>query len=84
MKNNGLSITALAMVILSIVAILVTIAFSEGIRKVDWTDLESIALACFGFAILGCVLGWCAFKRPLGKIAAILGTIVVAAFFLSF
>lgn len=80
MKNNGLSITAFAVVIVSIVATLATIAFSEGIRKVDWMDLESTALACFGLVILGCVLGWCAFKRPLGKTCAILGTVVVAGF----
>ncbi len=80
MKNNGLSITAFAVVIFSIVATLATIAFSEGIRNVDWMDLESTAMACFGLAILGCVLGWCAFKRPLGKLSAVLGTVVVAGF----
>ena len=80
MKNNGLSITAFVVVIFAIVATLATIAFSEGIRKVDWMDLESTAFACFGLAILGCVLGWCAFKRPLGKLSAILGIVVVAGF----
>jgi len=80
MKNNGLSITAFAIVIFAIIATLAMIAFSEGIRKVEWMDLESTAMACFGLAILGCVLGWCAFKRPLGKPAAIIGTLVVAGF----
>jgi hypothetical protein len=61
MKNNGLSITAFAVVIFAIVATLAMIAFSEGIRKVDWMDLESTAWACFGLSILGCILGWCAF-----------------------
>jgi len=80
MKNNGLRITAFAAVIFAIVATLAMIVFSEGIRKVDWMDLESTAWACFGLSILGCVLGWCAFKRPLGKLSAILGTIVVVGF----
>ena len=81
MKNNTLSITAFVIVILAVVATLAMIAFSEGIRKAEWMDLESTAKACFGLAILGCVLGWCAFKRPLGKTSAVLGTIVVAGFF---
>ena len=82
MKNNVLSVTAFAVVICATVASLAMIAFSAGIRKADWIDLESTAWACFGLAILGCVLGWWAFKRPLGKVSAILGTIVVAAFVL--
>ena len=81
MKNNTLSITAFMVVILAIVATLAMVAFARGIRKVEWMDLESTAWACFGLAILGCVLGWCAFKRPLGKTSAILGTMVVAGFF---
>ncbi|MFH1024996.1 MAG: hypothetical protein V1809_16570 [Planctomycetota bacterium] len=84
MKNNGLGITAFAIVILAVIATLAMIAFSDGIRKVGWMDLESMALACFGLSILGCVLGWCAFRYPLGKISAILGTIVVAGFLLFF
>jgi hypothetical protein len=80
MTNNGLSITAFVIVMVAIVATLATIAFSEGIRTVDWMDLESTAWACFGLAILGCVHGWCAFKRPMGRLSAILGTIVVAGF----
>ena len=82
MKNNLLSITAFIVVILAIVATLAMIAFSEGIRKVEWMDLESTALACFVLSILGSVAGWCTFKRPLGKISAILGTIVFAGFLL--
>ncbi|MHC4285961.1 MAG: hypothetical protein ACYSWZ_23760 [Planctomycetota bacterium] len=82
MKNNLLSITAFIVVILAIVATLAMIAFSEGIRKVEWMDLESTALACFVLWILGSVGGWCTFKRPLGKISAILGTVVVAGFLL--
>jgi hypothetical protein len=81
MKNNTLSVTAFVIVILAVVATLTMIVFSQGIRKVEWMDLESTAWACFGLAILGSVLGWCAFKRPLGKISAILGTLVVAGFF---
>ena len=80
MKSNVLSVTAFAVVISAIVASLAMIAFSAGIRKADWMDLEFAAWACFGLAILGCVLGWCAFKRPLGKVSALLGTIVVAGF----
>jgi len=79
-KDNVLSITAFVIVVVAIVATLAMIAFSEGIRKVDWMDLEATARACFGLSILGCVLGWCGFKRPLGKAAAIIGTIVVVGF----
>ena len=84
MKNNVLSITAFAVVVFSIIATLAMIAFSEGIRRVEWMDLESTAWACFGLAVLGCVLGWCAFNRPLGRLSAILGTILVAALFYQF
>jgi hypothetical protein len=80
MENNTLSRSAFVVVLTSIIATLAMIAFADGIRKVDWMDLESTALACFGLAILGCVLGWCSFKRPLGRISAILGTVVVAGF----
>lgn len=79
-KNSGLSITAFSITILSIVAILAVIAFSEGIRKVDWMDLESTAFACFGLTILGTILGWCSFQRPLGRISAILGTIAICGY----
>jgi len=78
MKDNGLSITAFAIVIFAIVVTLAMIAFSEGIRNVDWMDLEATAAACLGLMTLGAILGWCAFKRPLGKVSAILGAVVVA------
>lgn len=80
MKNNVLSLTAFVIVIFAIVATLAMIAFSEAIINVDWMNLESAAWACFGLSILGCILGWCSFKRPLGKIAAILGTLMVAGY----
>ena len=80
MKDNILSITAFFVVVLAVLATLATIAFSEGIRRADWMDLEAAAWACFGLAVLGCALGWCSFKRPLGKVSAILGTVVVAGF----
>jgi hypothetical protein len=80
MKNNVLSVTAFFIVILAILATLATITFSEAIRKSDWMNLETTAWACFALSILGCALGWCAFKRPLGKVSAILGSLVVVGF----
>ena len=77
MKDDCLSYTAFAIVIGSVVSALATIAFSEGIERSEWMDLASVSLACFGLLIVGCVLGWCAFNRSLGKIAAILGSLVV-------
>jgi len=41
MKNNALSKTAFAMVLIAIVSTLAMIAFSEGIRDVEWMNLES-------------------------------------------
>jgi uncharacterized membrane protein len=80
MKNSGLSITAFAIVIFAIVATLAMIAFSDGIRRIEWMSLEGTAWACFGMSFLGCLLGWCSFRRPLGKLSAIIGTFAVAGF----
>jgi VIT1/CCC1 family predicted Fe2+/Mn2+ transporter len=80
MKNDVLSVTAFAVVILAILATLAMIACSNGIERAAWINPEGAAWACFGLAILGSILGWCSFKRPLGKVSAILGTLVVAGF----
>ena len=80
MKNSGLSITAFTLILASIVALLAVITFSEGIRRIEWMSLEGAAWACFGLAILGCILGWCSFRSSLGKVSAILGTVLVIGF----
>jgi hypothetical protein len=82
MKNSGLSITAFTIVIFATITTLAMIAFSDGIRRIQWMSLEGTAWACFGMMILGCILGWCSFRRPLGKLSAIIGTIAVAGFFI--
>lgn len=80
MKDNALSITAFAILIISILSTIVLISFSDGIRKVEWLNIESLALGCFALSILGCLLGWVSFKMQLGKVSALLGTVVVAGF----
>ena len=78
MKDNTLSRSSFAVVLTAIIVSLATIAFADGLRKVEWINLESIGMACVGMLILGCLLGWCSFSRPLGKVSAILGTLAVA------
>lgn len=80
MKNNALSITAFSILILSILSTISLIAFSDGIRKVETLDIESLTYGCFALSILGCILGWTSFKMQLGKVSALLGTVVVAGF----
>jgi apolipoprotein N-acyltransferase len=81
MKDKALSITAFATVIASLVGFMAVLAFSDGIEKADWIDAEDASMACFGLTILGTVLAWCSFKQRLGKIAAILGSVVIPAVF---
>ena len=78
MKDNTLSRTSFAVVLTAIIVMLAILAFADGIRKVEWMNLELMGSSCFGLIILGCILGWCSFSRPSGKISAILGTVVVA------
>jgi hypothetical protein len=77
MKDNTLSRTAFVVVLTAIILMLAILAFADGIRKVEWMNLELMGSSCFGLVILGCILGWCSFSRPLGKASAILGTVVV-------
>ena len=84
MKTSGLSVTAFAILMFALIATLAMCAFSDGIKRVAWLNLESMAMACLGLLILGSILGWCAFQCALGKVSAILGTLVVAGFLVQF
>lgn len=84
MKSSVLSVSAIVLVVLAILAQVVRNGLLEEYardRTVTWMNLEAMALACFALALLGCVLGWCAFERRLGKLSAILGTVLAAGFF---
>ena len=76
MQNDSLSYTAYSLVISAFWSIVAMLYLFE-VFEVFGEFQRIIVMACFGLSVLGCVLGFCAFDRPLGKDAAIIGSLLV-------
>ena len=78
MKSNAVGIAGVVLVLLGLAATVCVFAFQDQIRKLDWIDREAAALGSMAICLVGCVLGWVTFRNPAGRVAAILGTLLVA------
>ena len=78
MKSNVIGITGMVLVLLGLIATACIYAFLPGIDKLDWLDAEAAAGGSMVICLLGCVLGWIAFKTSAGRVAAIVGTLLIA------
>jgi len=77
MNNSAASISALVLVLLGLVATVCVFAFASGIREVDWLDREAAATGVMAICLVGSVLGWIAVKTSAGRVAAVLGTLLM-------
>lgn len=84
MRNQALAVVALVVVLLGLLATISLFAFEDGIRKIDWINMEAAALGSGLICLVGCVLGWASFKAGAGKAAAILGSLLVIFFVYQF
>ena len=80
MKNQAIGVSALVLVLLGLVATVCLFAFEEGIRRLEWIDLEMAALGTAIICVVGCALGWVSVKIGAGRAAAILGSLLVLFF----
>jgi len=80
MKNQAIAISGLVLVVLGIVATVCLFAFEDGIRRLDWVNIEAAALGTGVICLVGGILGWLSVKTSTGKVAAILGSLLVLFF----
>ena len=57
MRNTAVGISGLVLVLLGLVATVCLFAFEQGLRKLDWIDLEAATLGSAVICLTGCVLG---------------------------
>ena len=75
MKSKSVAITALVLAVIGLLATVAVFAFQTAINKLG--SGEAAAFGSLAVCLVGCVLGWINFKSPEGKVAAILGTLLV-------
>ncbi len=78
MNSKLISVSAFVLVLLGLIATLCVFAFQDGIREIKWIDAEAAALGSMIICLVGAVLGWVSCKTSTGKVAGILGTLIVA------
>ena len=74
MNNKFVGASGLVLVLLGLIAIVCVFA----LQGVDWIDAEAAALGAMVLCVVGCVLGWVSFRTSTGKVAAVLGTLLLA------
>jgi hypothetical membrane protein len=79
MQLSTKSKTAFSSVVIASIAMLALIGVSEKFQ-ITGTLLEIAAWICFGLGISGCILGWCTLSVPLGRFAAMIGTLFIVGF----
>ena len=80
MNNKVVAVSGLVLVLLGLIAIACVSALQDGIQKLDWIDAEAAALGSMVICAVGCLLGWVSFRTSTGKVAAVLGTLLLALF----
>ena len=81
MDNKIVSIAGFILVLIGLVATVCVFAFEDGIRRLGWIDLEVAALGSMVLCVVGAIFGWLSVRTLLGKIAGILGTMLVIFYF---
>jgi|GEM_PF-6103506 len=80
MKNKLFGVLGLVMVLFALLATVTMFAFIDGIQKADWIDAEAAVLGAAIICLVGAVLGWVSFRTSAGKLAGILGTMLIALY----
>lgn len=81
-KNNAVGTSGFVFAILNLVCFAVAAFLAFGPFKVDERWAQSLCIIGGALGVLACILGWCSFKTPRGKVAAILGSIFIGLAFL--
>lgn len=78
MNNKFVGASGLVLVLLGLITIVCVFALQDGIQNLDWIDAEAAALGSMVICVVGCILGWVSFRTSTGKVAAVLGTLLLA------
>ena len=76
---KGFPRTSLSLLIAGCLGFVVLFVFESAIRRYDILDRESAAWACFAAIALGSLVGFCSWRTHRGKLAALLGLVIVLA-----
>jgi len=79
MEQKAISITAIVLTVLALVATICVFAFHRPLENLD-VEMEALALGTVAFAVLGLVCGLLSLKTVMGKVAAVLGLLLVLLF----
>lgn len=82
-KNNAVGTTGFVFALLFLVCFAVAAFLAFGPFKVDRHWIDPLCIIGGVLGLLSCILGWCSFKTPRGKVAAIIGTIFVSLAFIN-
>ncbi|MCE5278187.1 MAG: hypothetical protein ABFD92_04430 [Planctomycetaceae bacterium] len=77
------SIFAMVLILLGLITTIGLFAFRDGLQHAG-CDMEAAALGVLAVCLVACVMGFVSFREPSGKIAAILGALLVAFFVFQF
>lgn len=80
MNNRAIGIAGLVMTLLGLVATICIFAFEARLRKTGWIDLDIAALGSACICVVGCILGMVSHKTSEGKVATVLGCLLILFF----
>jgi len=78
MNNRLVGASGFVLVLLGLIAMVCVFVFQDGIQTLNWIDAEAAARGSMILCFVGAVLGWVSFKTSTGKVAGILGSLIVA------
>ena len=76
-RNQAIGIISLVVVLLGLAATVCLFAFEKGIKERGWINIEAAAWGSCLFCLAGCAMGWVSFRTLAGRLAAVLGTLVL-------
>ena len=80
MSNRFLAATSLVVVLIGLGAMSAVFVFESALRHSHWINQDAAAWAAFIICIVGCILGLLSWKHKEGKVASILGSLLVMFF----
>jgi Na+/proline symporter len=77
MNNKLVAVSGFVLVLISLITTVGILAFEESLHELKWMDVEGAALGSVLLCLVGTLLGWISFKNSTGKVAGIIGSLIL-------